>query len=234
VRALCVILWISAGSHAWAQVSANPYLLSAREKLQALDDEGALTLLDQAKHWPGNSESDLAQVYLCMGLAHAALAHEEKAIEMFRNALILDAGIHLPDDAAPRVHEWWHKAGGASETAAAPPSDAPVLAPVPSLAPVTTVVTVVQKEPSRVHGVTITGAVTGGLGLLGLAGGAYLGSEAQSLRDQAQQSAGTSVMIPTYRNAVSDAQKANALYAVGAGLLAVGSAVLAWGIHHGS
>jgi hypothetical protein len=227
-------LLVSAASHAWAQGSANPFLRAAREKLQTLDDEGALTLLEQAKHWPGNSESDLAQVYVCMGLAHAALAHEEKAIEMFRNALILDAGIHLPEDAAPRLLEWWHKAGGGPETPAPPPSDVPLLSLVPSLAPSRTVVTVVQKEPSRVHGVTIAGAVTGGLGLLGLAGGAYLGQEANALRNQAQQSAGTSVMIPTFRNAVSDAQRANALYAIGGGLVAVGSAVLAWGIHHGS
>ena len=92
----------------------NPFLAEGIAQVESLNEEKALETLAKALKCR-NSPETLAQVHLYLGLAHAGVANEAKAVSSFRSALTLDNTIcNLPgwDKSSPRVQEWWVKAGG--------------------------------------------------------------------------------------------------------------------------
>jgi hypothetical protein len=102
----------------------NPYLGEAIRQLRALDERAALETLAKAESWPRNTPQQLALVHLYVGLAHAGLNEKLPAEDAFRNALLLDPGIVLPNDVSPVVKSWWREAGGSEHVPPAPPPTA--------------------------------------------------------------------------------------------------------------
>ena len=224
VPAWCLIVALS--TSATARAEQNPFLPEAIQRIRDFDERTALQLLDQARRWPHNTPADLAQVHLYTGLAHAGLAHEREAVDAFRAALVLDASLRLPDDVSPRVKEWWLRAGGVVD----------VPAPVELLPPEKTGIALPVEEPRAAPSrrLTWTGALLAGAGAIVVGGGIYFSGQAVQLDGQARQDPTTAFASPVYRQAVRDAQTGNILYGVGGPLLIAGSALLIYGLVHGS
>jgi hypothetical protein len=90
----------------------NPSLLKAIDQIDAGDLKTALMTLDEARTWPNNAPHDLVLLNLYTGLAHAGLRHNQRAIDSFRTALMLDSEVKLPPHVAPHIRSLWMTAGG--------------------------------------------------------------------------------------------------------------------------
>ncbi len=146
--------------------AANPalgLLETAKEQLSRHDDVAARKTIERALPYAADDRLLLGQLYQLLGLAWAEAAYDQRAIEAFTTALKLDRSLTLPPDTAPKVQDWWKRAGGTiAEPVESPQQPEPAPQPAePALQPPppTTVVTpapvvpapaeVVAVEPSR-------------------------------------------------------------------------------------
>jgi hypothetical protein len=113
-------------------------LETAKDQLARHDEIGARKTLERALTLASDKPERLGEVYLYLGLAWAEGANEARAVESFGIALKLDRKLELPPGQAPKVKEWWKRAGGRLEAPAAapPPVEAPPARVEPAPAPV--------------------------------------------------------------------------------------------------
>lgn len=214
-----VLVWLGQAPEG----SGNPYLAQARVLLREFKEEEALKVLAKAQRWPQNTPQTLADAHLLTGLAWAALAKDDKALESFKLARLLDPAVAFPQEQAPRVRELWTRAGADSAAADIPlATEAPPveLSPPP---PSTPQVMMVRLEPSipptRWVGTGLVGA-----GLVALAVGVIEGVVANTHLAASKATADLSGAQAQYAQATAAAQRANWLYLAG-GVLAAGGVV---------
>lgn len=179
---------------------ANPYLPKAMAQVRALDEQAALETLTQAKNWPRNTPSELAQVHLWFGLAYAGLVREEEARESFRAALLIDNSLELPSGTSPVVIAWWTASGGR----VAKPSLVPVATkPGPDLAGGP------PPEPEKPKWKPWAGVAVSAVAAAALGAGIYFGVQAKNLRTTAENTPRAAAADALNREAVATAQRAN-------------------------
>lgn len=136
---LTLVMWIAAAAPTAGEPS-DPQVRKAKAQLESLDPQGALRTLEAARVRLQDAPRSLAEVYLYIGLAHASLADQEKAIASFRAAKLLWPDVALPPDVSPKVQDWWAAASPrAAEQKPRQPEqvDAGVVEPPPAAEPST-------------------------------------------------------------------------------------------------
>jgi hypothetical protein len=215
---LCVLaLEFVAGT---SESPRNPHLAPARALLKEFKEEEALKVLVKAQRWPMNTPQDLAQTHLLMGLAWAALAREDKAIESFKLARMLEPGLVLPDEQPPRVKEWWARAVADAPTTTPEPSAEPpvVVEPAPQQPQPATLIV-----PSRPVPVTRwLGGAGVGVGLALIVAAITQGVSASAHFSSSQRLVGLGESQAEYAAALAASQRANWLYVLGGVALVAG------------
>jgi hypothetical protein len=101
VPLIAAAVWIAPAAHAQER-KANPYLVQAKVFYQGLEYEKCLGRLDNAYRWQ-NSEPELAEIELYMGLCSFQLGRAEDAKERFVLSLQLNPQIQLPPFTSPKI-----------------------------------------------------------------------------------------------------------------------------------
>lgn len=211
---LCAQLVLTAGAE-------NPHLAEAMAQIQALEERKALQTLERAKDWAKGSPRALAQVHLYMGLAHAGLVDEARAVQSFEAALALDRTLQLPPNLSPKVNEWWQQARAkypAPEVKTPSPAPAAALAPSPPDVPAPAPQTAPLLRRYAGYGLLAAGAAI-------IGGGVYSGIRAQSVARSAAQEPFGAPALALQEEANGHATTANLLY-IGGAVAAGAGAVL--------
>lgn len=90
--------------------SAQEAFETAREQIDELRYEDALTTLDASLRSGKHGPADLARLYLFLGELHASMGDEDKAIDSFRRALLIDPTVELDEGLSPKISEPYQQA----------------------------------------------------------------------------------------------------------------------------
>lgn len=90
---------------AWSSLAgaASPRLVEARKRIDDLELEAALKVLDAVEKTEGNDRQTLRELYTLQGLAYGTLGKEAKTRDAFRKLLIIAPDSTIPSDLPPRV-----------------------------------------------------------------------------------------------------------------------------------
>ena len=204
-----------------AAAPGNPHLPRALEQIRALEESDALRTLQRARAWPDNTAADLARVHLYTGLAHAGLSSEARSIASFRDALLIDPRLTLPEGVSPRVQEWWKAAGGGASTPVLepPPAPAPPVVEVPPQA--------LQAPPAPPRSFAARhrrSVLLAGAGVLAGTAALLVGRQATRLGEAAREEGAIGHAVSLQRDGEQRARMSNGL-ALGSALLAAGAGV---------
>ncbi|MBS1149191.1 MAG: hypothetical protein H6Q89_889 [Myxococcaceae bacterium] len=203
-------------------VGANPHLPVARSQLSNLEEKAALKTLDKAIAWPDTTPEELAQIWLCIGLAHAGLIHEKEARAAFRTALVIDPNLALPQGLNPTWLEWWREA----KVERPPVPEVKVAAPIEVTAPPAPAPA--PLPPGRPAWRTGLGLGLAVAAVVAIAAGGLVGVQARALSQKAATEPRIGPAQSLQRDAEARATTANVLYGTGGGLLAGGGLVFFW------
>lgn len=95
--ALTALVWSSLAG------AASPRLVEARKRIDDLELEAALKVLDAVEKTEGNDRQTLRELYTLQGLAYGTLGKEAKTRDAFRKLLIIAPDSTIPSDLPPRV-----------------------------------------------------------------------------------------------------------------------------------
>ena len=229
-----------------ALAEKNPYLDKAIKLIGDLEDEKALQELSAAALADTNTASQKAQIWLWTGVAHYDLGRPAAAEASFKKALHDDPNVKLPDGTSPKILDTLERLRRAMkpakkvETIKAEPVEPKVVThteepkkPEPrKIAKVehrrTNTIEANEPMPSKGGGVSTGGLVLGGVALVALGVGGFMGYTAMTngavARDPGQTQFGSDAQAK-YQSAQSSALLANILYTV-AGVTAIGSIIM--------
>ncbi|MDQ3266376.1 MAG: hypothetical protein M3Y59_22465 [Myxococcota bacterium] len=198
----------------------NPHLARAIRQVEDLEEQAALESLELARRWPEVSTSQLAQVHLYEGLAHAGLANGPEAISSFHAARLLDPAVALPSGSSPRVREWWVQATPASRVTQAPGPKPELQGPPPAATAPPPVLE--SSSPAIPRWVPYAVAA---VAVLSVGTAVWSGSQASLHAREANDLVDIGPASALRAQAVGEAFRANLLYG-GAVLLGGGAAIL--------
>ncbi len=225
---MCHVLAAFISLLATAPPGSNPHLAQAKQLLESYQEDQALKVLEQAIRWAHNSPHDLAEAHLLTGLAWAAKANEQNAIESFRQARILEPALKLAGDHSPRVRLWFDRAAAAD---ALTPRELPTSTTTPVLERPIDAPSLAQevKVPSGSGRTAILrwGGTAGAvLGAASLVAGVTQGLQAAAHQKRSLQQTEVTLAYSEHQQAVTSATRANILYAIGGGLAIAATAAI--------
>lgn len=109
---LCLVALVATAGAMPDARAQSPRLRDARQRLDALDYDGALRSLEQTLQAGGGAPAEMTELYRLLGEVNAALGRTTAAEGHFRALLSLDPEVRLPEGSSPKLVKPFEAARG--------------------------------------------------------------------------------------------------------------------------